>query len=99
MCCVRQTYQQLLFVIILVIIINNRDRVSVAGCLDFPIFFRTSRLLASWVGIFIVIVILGGRLWGIVFLVLFFELVFLVFLVFSILSILGSGALGLLLGC
>ena len=85
---------QLLVVIIIVVIVNNRDWVSVAGGLDFPVLFRTSRLLASRVSILILIIVLG--LLSIVFLVVFLKLVFLFFVIFSIL---GCGALGLLFGC
>jgi hypothetical protein len=82
-------------ILILIIVINNRDSLVLFGGLHFPVLLRASWLLGRGTGILTIIritwllcIVLGALL---------VEVIFLLFLVVVFFSILGLGALGLLL--
>jgi hypothetical protein len=82
-------------ILILIIVINNRNGLVLFGGLHFPVLLGASWLLRRGTGILTIIRITW--LLCVVFGALLVEVIFLLFLVVVVFSILGLGALGLLL--
>jgi hypothetical protein len=89
--------QSALLVILILIVVNNRDRLSLLSRLYFPVLLSTSRLLRGRTSVLAIIVVTG--LLGIVLVVFLFD-IFFFFVLLIVVVVFGLGlCLALLLGC
>jgi hypothetical protein len=74
--------------VIVIIVIDDWDSLGLLGSLDLPILLRTSWLLRGRTGILAIVLI--TRLFGVVFLVIFLEIVLFFFFVLIVVFRLGT---------
>jgi hypothetical protein len=92
---VRALARNALLVVLVIVIIDNRNSLVLLGGLDFPVFLSTSWLLGRRAGVLAIVRV--TRLRGIVLGTFVFFIIFFIIFLFVVSSIFGLSALGLLL--